>query len=69
VQSLLSILSSLKSFINIINIDIIIITTTITGREGKVITIVKEEENFVINRYSNALGKDITERKLNLKKK
>ena len=39
------------------------------GREGKVITIIKEEENFVVNRYSNALGKDITERKLNLKKK
>ena len=39
------------------------------GRDGKVITIIKEEENFVVNRYSNALGKDITERKLNLKKK
>jgi superfamily II DNA/RNA helicase len=36
------------------------------GRDGKVITIINEEEKFVIERYSNEINTQFQERKLKL---
>ena len=38
------------------------------GREGKVITFIYEEEDFVINRHMNELGITIHKRLLKIKK-
>jgi superfamily II DNA/RNA helicase len=39
------------------------------GRKGKVITLIEDEQKFVIQRFSNELGIDIKERKLAIRSK